>query len=328
LLLSSVGLYVLVIKIDKDAEQKDVHNGSKLLVGFAMYTISYTNLYVTSLSFLGSFAISGALMLFQKVILKISVPLLKRCFGDDRRKLRSYAVPATLLALELGPCLLLLGSNMATLEFWGLLMFQEANSVAKNTGKFTDLYVAVRALLRRPVDEKELKLIEERRSTLAPCDNIGEIVSPVVIMIVIGLESVFDWLSFERAPYFLDTGITGGWRNQRFPGEAPVMLTIVFFVRVAFCWIEVKVRDRQRPNETSGATDADLGTPPNDEHANDDGENSRSNGPKARRSSMAVLYHRIACCDDSPIHMQLLAGACFALQPVLFVLYAAQFGKS
>ena len=41
------------------------------------------------------------------------------------------------------------------------------------------------------------------------------------------------------------------WRNQRFYGEAPIMLTIVFVVRIAFCWIEIKVRAHRR-NDTTG----------------------------------------------------------------------------
>ena len=41
------------------------------------------------------------------------------------------AVPAVILSLELAPCLLLLGTDTATLtlEFWGLLVFQEASAV-------------------------------------------------------------------------------------------------------------------------------------------------------------------------------------------------------
>ena len=312
LLICTFGVYAVVMKIDKDAEQKDVQNGYKLLIAYGLFGVLNFALQVTISTNLGPFGISAALMLFQKMVLKIMIPATKRCFGnDERRKFWSYVMPALVLSLELPPCLLLLGSNMATLEFWGLVVFQEANSVAKNTGKYAELYVAVRALLRRPVGEEELKLMEERRSALAPCDNIGEIVSPMVIMVVVGLESAFDWLPFERAPYFADSGVLGGWRHPQFRGEAPVMLTIIFMVRVTFCWIEMKVRDRQRPNETdTGATTTDA------------------TGAKRRRSSMAVLYHRaVRSDDDAPVHMQYLAGAMFALQPVLFVEYSARFGK-
>ena len=328
---SILGIYVLVMKIDKDAEQQDVKNGYRLLVAYGVAAVPTATLAITSTYFssaFGAFFVSGALMIFHMVVLKIMIPMFKKCFGDDERKLWSYAVPAVILALELGPCLLLLGSNMKTLEFWGLLLFQELNSVLKNTGIYTKRYVAVRALLRRPVDEATLRLVEERRSTIAPCDNIGEVVSPVVILIAIGLEAAFDW-SFERAPYFADRGILGGWRQQRFRGEAPLMLTIVLFVRVVFCWIEMKVRDRQRPNETatSATTNAGQRAPQTDEDASS--EISRSNGSRARRSSMAVLYHRIARSDDrdAPIHMQCMAGALFALQPALFVFAAAYVGR-
>ena len=119
----------------------------------------------------------------------------------------------------------------------------------------------MRVLLCRPVDEETLKLMEGRRATIAPCDNVGEIISPVFITIAIGFESLFDsLLPIGRAPYFANNGAMGGWRNERFRGEAPLMLTIIFSIRIMFCWIEMKVRACQRGNETdaSAMTDSDL----------------------------------------------------------------------
>jgi hypothetical protein len=325
LLVNTFGLYFLVMKVDKDADQRDVQNGYKLLVA-AGTKILWLTLFITRLA-VSPFVVSAALMLFQKVVLRVIIPVYKKCFGNDKRKLWSYPLPALVLSLELGPCLLLLSSNIATLEFWALLMFQEANSLLKNTGKYADLYVAVRALLHHPVGEETLKLMDERRSTLAPCDNVAEIVSPMVLLIAIGLEAVFESLPFERAPYFADSGVMEGWRQKRFRGEAPIMLTIIFFIRILFCWIEIKLRARQRGNEagTSATSDAEPRAPQiNGEHAS--GENGRSNVIQ-RRSSMAVLYHRIVLSDDAPVQMQYMAGALFALQQVLFVFFASQFGK-
>ena len=325
----TVGMYLVVAKLDKDAELHDVQNGYKYMVGTIVGgKILDGTLWITSVP-LNRFVVSAVLMLCQKLGLKVMIPVLKLCFGSDDKKW-SFLVPAFLLALELGPCLLLLGSDMSKLEFWLLIAMQEVNSVAKNVGKFDELYVAVRARLRRPVDEEILKLMEERRATIAPCDNIGEIVSPAVIMIVIGLEAAFEWLPVERAPYTTKNGILGGWRNQRFRGEAPVMLSIVFAVRVAFCWIEVKVRAHQRRNKESttiNAAGVDLRSSQPDGDIG--GENNRSNETKtkARRSSMAVLYHRIVSSDDVPVHMQYLAGASFVLQPILFIVYAARDGR-
>ena len=255
LLTVAVGLYVVVMKINKDAEQKDVQNGYKLLFALGLTGAVFVGMRISlnRTGPLGPFGVSAALMLFQYVVLKITIPVTKKCFGNDERKLWSFVVPAIVLGLELPLCLFLLGSNLATLEFWGLVVFQEANSLANNTGKYAQLYVAVRALLRRPVGEEALKLMRERRSTLAPSDNIGEIVSPVVIMVVIGLESAFDWLSFEQAPYFSDSGVLGGWRHPQFRGEAPIMLLIVFMIRVTFCWIEIRCATASGPTRLTQA---------------------------------------------------------------------------
>ena len=211
-----------------------------------------------------------------------------------------------MLALELGPCLLLLGSDMATLEFWLLLVFQETNSVMKNTGKYHEVYVVVCASLRRPVSEDKIKEMNERREVIAPCDNLGEILSPLVILAALTLEGMFGLLPIGWAPYLAasDEGILCGWRHRRFQGEAPIMIIVVLAVRVAFCYIEVAVRARQRRRTETGAVAA-----------------------RGRRPSTAVLYDRVVRSRDAPVHMQCAAGGLLALQPLLFVCYAAAVGK-
>jgi hypothetical protein len=77
----------LVVKLDKGAKQSQVKNGYKLLVGFAMSMMHYSTLFITSLqSSLGAFAVSGALMAFQKVMLTVMCPGLKRCCGECEKK--------------------------------------------------------------------------------------------------------------------------------------------------------------------------------------------------------------------------------------------------
>ena len=259
-------------------------------------------------------------MTFQIAVLSVMIPALKRYFGDDQRNLWSYAVPASVLGLELAPCLLIpLRSDMATLEFWGQFLMQEVNSVAKKYRQInSDIYVAVRAWLGRAVDGETLKLMDEKRSTIAPCDNLGKITSPVVLMATIGLESAIDSLPSEQAPYFATNGILGGWRNKKNRGEAPAMLVIIFCIRIEFCWVEIEVRARQRIISTA-RTATQNGA---DDGNNRSRETESSAGYKSRRSSMAVLYDRVVRSDDAHVHMQYLAGALFLLQPILFVLDA------
>jgi hypothetical protein len=239
--------------------------------------------------------------------LKVSTPVLKLCFGNDERKRWSYFVPQLILALELGPCLLLLGSDTRTPEFWLLIAFQELNSASKNTGKFDQAFVFVRDQFGRSIGEEQLSLMEERRSVLAPCDNLGEILSPVLIVAALALESAFDVLPIEKAPYFQRIGILGAWRYKRFRGETPIMMAIAFLMRVAFCWIEVTVRARQR------RTDTDIpGT----------GGGVRA---RTRRSSMRALYDRVIYSRDAPVQVQYAAIGLFAFQPIYFVTNAAIF---
>ena len=123
LLVTTFGAYFLLMKLDHEAIQSNVRRGYKLLACIGLSGVLYFSLYITILeSFLGSFAISGALVMFQNVCLQIVIPVCKHCFGADEKKLWSYPLPAFVLALELVPCLLLLGSDVASVEFWGLLV--------------------------------------------------------------------------------------------------------------------------------------------------------------------------------------------------------------
>lgn len=326
LFVGTVGVYFVVMHIDKKAERCDVRRGYQLLVGSS--PIQFTVLIITSLkSALGAFGVSGALMIFQMICLKVFVPVGKRCFGDDQRKLWTYAVPACMLALELGPCLLLLGEDFTTFKFWALLTWQELNSVAKNTGKYAELYVGVRALVRRPVDEEVVQLMEEKRQTIAPCDNIGEIASPIVILVAMMLEGLFDMLPIERAPHLADAneGILGAWRSRQFRGEGPIMMIIVLAVRLIFCWIELRVERMQRRNDgtDNSTTSAEVGI----EDVRSDEERAVGATKSRRSSMMAVLYNRIVRSEEAPVEMKYMAGATFALQAVIFVYNAASIGK-
>ena len=162
------------------------------------------------------------------------------------------------------------------------------------------------ASVRRQVSEEETNEMNEQREVIAPCDNLGEILSPLVVLAALTLEGVFDRLPIGRAPYLAasDEGILGGWRHRRFRGEAPIMMIVVLAVRIAFCYIEVVVRARQRRRTETSAVAA-----------------------RGRRPSMAVLYHRVVRSCDAPVHMQCAAGGLLALQSLLFVYYAAQQGK-
>ena len=89
LLAPTAGIYFVIMHVDRNAAQRDVKNGYALLVGMVIWGIQYFTLYLASLS-LSVYVVSGVLMTFQKVVLKVLVPVLKRGPGDDDRKLRFF----------------------------------------------------------------------------------------------------------------------------------------------------------------------------------------------------------------------------------------------
>ena len=99
LLATTAGTYFVVMHVDRSTVQRDdVKNGYALFVGKCMWATQAFTLYLASLP-LSAYVISGVLIAIQKVVLKVGVPVLKRCFGDDDRKLWSFLVPAAVLAL-------------------------------------------------------------------------------------------------------------------------------------------------------------------------------------------------------------------------------------
>ena len=335
-LISTFALYVVVNRLDLKVEREHVRNGYKLLVASASMFISYQTLNFASRDLRYLTINSVLIMLWQKAVFSVIIPACKKCFGDDDRKLWSYAVPALIFGLELGQCSLFLRSELGA-EFTLLLMVQEANSVAKNTGMYDAFEAFVRGRIGRPINEITRKRMEEKRAILAPCDNIGEILSPVVLIVVISLEALFGKLGIERAPFLAYTGILGQWRRtgegqSRSVGETPSMLAIVLIVRIVFCWIELKVRRHQSRShhldDLTISSSAD-GAPQNTDGVGEDtdGNTSPRTGAatRRRRSSINVLYARIVHSRES--HMRYLAVGLFCLQPIILVCVAAALGK-
>ena len=161
-------------------------------------------------------------------------------------------MPTFLLGLELPACLLFLQSSLTNPSFWYLLIFQESNSVLKNTGYYDQFYLFIRQTVGRPVSDDARDAMEEKRMVLAPCDNIAEIASPVVIAIAVAFSGLFDSFGLDRAAFLAETGLFDGWQmgQNRSRGEVPIMLLVVLAFRLLFCWIEITLRSFKHRKET------------------------------------------------------------------------------
>lgn len=313
LLNATVGLYVLV-HLDGKAEPHAIRKGYIYCCVALGYKIAFYSLQIITVKSLPIVVASALLMLLQKVALQIAVPIAKRCWGDDKRRmLWTYVMPSVLLGFELPACLLFLRSRLADPNFWYLLVLQESNSVMKNAGYYDQLYSFVRQIIGRPISDSARQEMEVKRSVLAPCDNIAEIASPVIIVIVLAFSGLFDVCGLDRAPYLADSGIVDAWQmgQERVRGEVPIMLLLVLAVRVVFCCIEMKLRKLKRRKKTTTA-DAYVST---------------TAGPRQRRSSMSVLYNRIIHSRNAPVHMKYASGVWFAWIAVIIVVLAASFGR-
>jgi hypothetical protein len=241
-----ISAYVLVARtfIDEDVRRDDVHiykenvGGYKFLVAtfiifimrdtlqLSTVTLKYISAY-TRLTFFtrGStrvILVSLGMMVYHMFALKILIPINKLCFGRNNTTVWSCAaLPACILGLELGQCLLFMQSDLYTgtrfwtsPEFWSLLFFQELSSLIKNTGFSSYLIVWLRNLICFPLSESTRNRMEERRQTIAPLDNFAEITAPVVVAVALFFEAVFDWLpGFNRSHYLAPVGVLGAWQS-------------------------------------------------------------------------------------------------------------------
>ena len=334
--------YVVLVK-DHEADPNDVRGGYRFLAGFLTWFSIYMTLLIASggLRIQGPIAQSLVLMAWSMVQTKIMVPTCKFAFGGcgagqhpEQHKLWTCYMPGFMLALELGPCLLLVGTTIRSFEFWALVVLQEANSVLKNAGLYLQFFVRMSALAGRPCSTSILKRMEERREVLSPCDNFGEIVSPVVILLALAAESLFFACGFDAAPYLEDTGILAAWKSRSgsrddFRGETPLMLVVVLIIRVGFCLLELHLRPwvaKRFPVVVGHDTVPDRKSGGNEEPP--------SPSPvKKRRSSAVVLYDRITRLGDDGMGgelqktFRLMAAVLVLIQPLMLVIFAATFGR-
>jgi hypothetical protein len=314
-----VGSYVVVMHLDSKTEPNHMKNGYVYLFASGSSTIAYLCLEIVRGVGLPPLVSSAFLMLAEGVMLKVFIPVAKRCWGDDKqRKLWTCGMPTFLLTLELPACLLFLQSSLTYPSFWYLLMLQESSSVLKNTGYYDQLYLFVLQTAGRPVSDDDRDAMEEERVVLAPCDNIAEIASPVSIAIAVAFSALFDSFGLDRAALLAETGLFGGWQmaQSRSRGEVLVMLLVVLAFRLLFCWIEITLRLFKHRKET---TPVDPSSSATDEIT--------AGARKKRRSSMAVLYDRIVHSQNAPIHMKYTAGTWFASVAIIFVVIAANLGR-
>jgi hypothetical protein len=105
------GIYFVVNRLDHKIQRQHAKNGYRFAFGGAEAVIAYTVLWFASLNLGNLFIDSALIMLHQKAVLSVIIPLSKKCFGDDGRKIWSVGIPSVVLALEPRQCVLFLRSK-------------------------------------------------------------------------------------------------------------------------------------------------------------------------------------------------------------------------
>ena len=325
-----VGLPYVVKCKDRNVARDDVKHGYRLMAGVGMwgalgFMLSIGNVeFPTALNEVEAIIKSMVLMFFSFLLLRLLIPAGKHAFGDDALALWSYILPPLMLALETGQVLLFLGSSVRHWwQFWALTCLHEMNSLARNTGLFLAVYVNLRNAAGRPVPQSEVAVMEERRTMLAPCDNFGEVLSPVVVSLAIAFQSLFHASGLRPAPF-----AEAGTVRSAHHGDTPLLLAMVFGLRIVFCWAELSIRSNARTRRyLHSSVVVQHGSPsePAEPTATPDGLSAR---PQMKHEA-SVFKHLSRMRVDSIQHvhsqrMQWVAAMLVALQPTLLVVLAAE----
>lgn len=155
--------------------------------------------------------------------------------------------------------------------------------------------------------------------------NVAEVLSPLLVLLILAFESLFHACGFEGAPVYRDTGILVGWRRGKSSRETASMLGILFVLRTCFGLAEVTARSRLGPIlhqistakvASSSAENADLG------------KTSTALTRPRKRSSLFHLAMRFASTQLDDGRMQFTAAVMLVLQPTIFVFWGSRFARA
>ena len=255
---------------------------------------------------------SSVLTVFGPMVYSVMCPCSERAYGDDAvSRPWSFNLPAHVIALDLGQSILFLETGFDIRRCMPLLALQEVNSILRNTGRYARWYEKLRELIDQPLSP-ERQIIQRRRlAVIAPCGAL-ELVSPVIILVVLMAEALFNMTSLEVAPSFATSGVLKVWRSGNKTAEIMLLLVLVLAIRAIFIVLETKLHFVKQ--ERKVAPDDD------DSGVND---NVQSDNPFVEEAR--ALYDRIAL--TGPPLLRRMGTTAFFLNVVVFVPYASRFGR-
>ena len=182
-------LYVLVMIVGVPLVEKRLSAFSDadviLFGGYATSRMLAFNLTLSAVD-ANEYFVSAALMVSQRFITRMVISYLKVLLGDEW----SLGVGLILFTItELGPVALLTSAPVSDVSFWLVLALQECNSLLRNVGVYERAIAFVRSMMNRPLSDDSIADLSVRRRVLAPCDNISEVCTPVVVLLAVAFAS-------------------------------------------------------------------------------------------------------------------------------------------
>ena len=87
---------------------------------------------------------------------------------------------------------------------------------------------------------------DEKLSVVAPAANLGVIVAPIVVLVILGAEQMYKLIApvpMEHGSYF-SGGVLEAWRGTVSPAATALMYAVLLLIRVAFTKFELWLAPR------------------------------------------------------------------------------------
>ena len=236
-----VGLPLIVFRLDKRTDARDVRGGYGLLlgwVGWGCVTFAYFLASLDNPGVINAMLLTG----FEAMILVIVKPVAKKRFGENW----IFVAPLVLLAGEAGQGALLLKLPLTSLDFFATLILQLGMSYFKKTGVQLALVEKIKKQLDGDyaADAQAYKqmLASKHRdlSVIAAGENFAEILIVVLLICLLLAQTIARAAGLSpsgphahvASDVYLESSILKGWAYEIEPSETAILLVVVLAARV------------------------------------------------------------------------------------------------
>ena len=331
----SIGTAVISLSLDSGKDRTTIKNSNAMCTSISNVGLLYFALSVAGAN-IDTLVKSAVLTAFAPMVFQVMWAILERTFGESNdTKPWCFIAPGLILAIDMGQSMLFLETGFDVAKLVPLILMQEVNSILRNLGLYAKWWQQFMAKIGKPYSEEKIERQARRLAVLSPCDGLVECVTPLIVIMVLVAEALYNAL-FEVSPSFDNIGVLKIWRYGNSTLELVQLLLLVCVIRVVFICFEAYLHqiahDREHPTQVHPEAKTEA---TKTEAWADDSEKDAPSKPEAelpakeRRNPMLeeglAIYER--CASSGHFLLRFAALTSLFCNCVALVPYAAKFGR-